>query len=226
MVADLHHFSLPHLLSECDQCFRVPDYWNTRVSRTHFCLFSPPCQRVLVAKGSTVPTQRAAASWSSKRLKPAVLKSTQVLRSRTDLLQAHWHDAYSPHVQREIPNPRGMQIHPSHWPPCPLLCIYSSLTLDCIYLFESCWGWQEASTTSSPVLFPAVPQRGTGALTTKLQQTLPEDKSKTVSSPCSLTYPRQTNGTSWQRGKLQAASLENNAWEDPQGMHYTCQSWT
>lgn len=119
MEADLHHFPLPRLLSGCDQCFWVPDYRITRMSRTHFCLFSPPCQREPVAKGSTVPTQRAAASWSCKCLKPAVLKSTQVLPSRTDLLQAHWHDAYNPHVQRDIPNPRGMQIHPSHCPPMP-----------------------------------------------------------------------------------------------------------
>lgn len=58
--------------------------------------------------------------------------------------------------------------------PCLALCIFSAL--DCICLFECCWDWQVAS--SSPVLFPAVPQWDTWAQTTTLQQTFPEDESE------------------------------------------------
>lgn len=58
--------------------------------------------------------------------------------------------------------------------PYLVLSIFSAL--DCIYVFECCWDWQVAS--SSSVLFPAVPQWDTWALTTKLQQTFPEDESE------------------------------------------------
>lgn len=85
-------------------------------------------------------------------------------KAQGNLLQAHLHDVYNPHIHTDIPNHKGRQTYPSYLTP-PLTCSFSSLTLGCICLLECCEDWQVGSTTSSFVLFPAVLQQGIGALT-------------------------------------------------------------
>lgn len=149
------------------------------VPRTHFCLFSSPCKCMPVAKGSTVPTQIREASKCSKCLKLAFFTkhsgtriwTTKQNTGQTDLLQERLHGTYNTYVHTDIPNPRGVQIHPS---PCPMpppthfLSPHTRLHLPVSMLLSLTSGQQQ------PCPFPcSAPVRH---LTTTLQQTFPKDE--------------------------------------------------
>lgn len=179
--ADLHHFSsLPHLLSECDQYSWVPNYCMTCVCPGHIsvCFFchANAClwPREALCPHKEERPQNAENAWNL-----FFSQSTQVLESWTTKHQADrpltrtlaWH--YNTHVHTNIPNPRGMQIHPS---PCPtpppmhFLSPHTRLHLPVSMLLRLTSGQQE------PCPFPcSAPVRH---LTTTLQQTFPGDESE------------------------------------------------
>lgn len=193
-----------------------PNYLSTKllhdmcVPRTHFCLFSSPSKCMLVAKGSIVPTQIRAASRCSKCLKPAFFTKHSATRIM-DIKAKHQADR-SPartlawHLQQpftDIPNPRGTQIHPSPCPmPCPMHFLSTRLHFPVWMLLRLTSDQQQPSPfpCSAPVRHLS-PDHNTAA-----------DISWrwvwNVSSLRYLTHPREINGSSGQRGKLQAACLK------------------
>lgn len=135
-----------------------------------------PTQMMPVAKGSTVPIQVRAATQvrCSKCLTPAFFTKYSVPESwktkqntRQNSCKNTCMALTTPMYRQIFPIPEGCKSTLLLAP-----CIFSAL--DCICLFECCWDWQVAS--SSLVLFSAVPQWGTWALSTTLQQTFPEDE--------------------------------------------------
>lgn len=122
----------------------------------------------------------------------------------------HLVGTYNSHVETHISDPRGTQIHSSPCPmPSPMHFLSVRLHLPVWMLLRLTSGQQQ------PCPFPcSVPGRHLS----------PDHKTAAdiswrwvwnASSLQYLTHPREINGSSGQRGKLQAAAWKNNTWENP-----------
>lgn len=180
------------------------------VPRTHFCLFSSSCKCMPVAKGSTVPTQIRAASRCSKCLTPAYFtkhSGTRIMENRAKhqadgplVRTLAWHLQH-PRTDRHSQSQRDANPLFSSPCPCPMHFLSSRLHLPVWMLLRLTSGQQQ------PCPFPcSVPVRHLS----------PDHNTAAgiswrgvwnVNSLRYLTHPREINGSSGQRGKLQAASL-------------------
>lgn len=131
-------------------------------------------------------------------------------KHQAELLQKHLHGTYNTHVQTDIPNPRGMQIHPS---PCPMHFLSTRLHLPVWMLLRLTSGQQQPCPflCSAPVRHLS-PEHNTAA-------DISWRWAWYVNSLWYVTYPREINGSSRQRGKLQAASLKKTK---PGKIHRGC----
>lgn len=210
--ADLHHFSsLPRLLWMWPVLMSTKLLHDVCAQDTFLFVFFPMQMHACGQGKHCAHTNKSSLTmqqmpdtcfFSQSTQLPESWKTKQSTR-QTDLWQEHLHSTYNTHVQTDIPNPRGIQIHPSPCPmPCPMHFLSTRLHLPVWMLLRLTSGQQQ------PCPFPCI---------APVRHLSPDHSTAAgiswrwvwnVNSLWYLTHPREINGSSGQRGKLQAASLK------------------